>query len=59
MYIQGAEIERFGSIYLVEKVYELSDEYMAEHNLCYKKRVTLRKLSGENGLDKEDFAISD
>ncbi|EGW38379.1 hypothetical protein DOT_3772 [Desulfosporosinus sp. OT] len=48
-----------GSIYFVEKVYELSDDYMRKHNLYYKKRVRLKKISGENGLDIEDFAISD
>lgn len=59
MYIEGKKIERYGSIYFVERVYEISDEYMKKYNLIHKKRVTLMKLSGKNGSDKEDFAISD
>ncbi|WP_157998472.1 hypothetical protein [Desulfosporosinus sp. OT] len=53
------KLRDLGSIYFVEKVYELSDDYMRKHNLYYKKRVRLKKISGENGLDIEDFAISD
>ncbi|WP_088186389.1 hypothetical protein [Desulfosporosinus sp. FKA] len=59
MFIQGETIEKFGSLYLVEKVYELSDEFMKKYNLAHKKRVTLKKLRGENGPETDDFAISD
>jgi hypothetical protein len=58
IYQQGKIIERFGSSYLIEKVYQVSDEYMKKHNLCYKNRVTLRKLKGENGMKKMDFALT-
>jgi hypothetical protein len=57
-YIKGEKINQFDSVYLVENVYQISDEYMKKHDLYYKNRVTLRKLSGENGLDRMDFAIT-
>ncbi|MCY9763521.1 hypothetical protein M5X06_00380 [Paenibacillus alvei] len=56
-YVKGETIEQFGSTYLVEDVYQLSDEYMKLHSLVHKNRVTLKKVSGENGLEKLDFAI--
>lgn len=57
VYIQGEEVERFGSVYLVERVYQLTDEYMKQHELYNKNRVTLVKIKGENGMDRMDFAI--
>ena len=53
---EGEKIILFGSEYLVEKTYRLSDEEMKKHDLIHRNRVTLRKLSGENGLYKMDFA---
>lgn len=58
-YIKGETVERFGSTYIVENVYELSDEHMKKHILYYRNRVTLVKISGENGAEKLDFAISE
>lgn len=58
MFIQGETVERFGSLYLVEKVYQITEEYMKKHNLYYKDRVTLKKLFGENGPAVMDFAIT-
>lgn len=56
-YIIGEEVEMFGSLYKVDNVYQLSNEFMEEHNLQHRNRVTLIKLSGENGTDRMDFAI--
>jgi len=53
----GATIERYGSLYRVERAYQLSDEYMKEHELYYKNRITIVKVSGVNGLDKYDYAV--
>lgn len=58
VFIQGKVIEWCGSQYLVEMVYQVSDRYMKKHELYYKNRVRLRKISGENGLDVQDFAIA-
>jgi hypothetical protein len=56
-YVQGNIITMWGSEYRVEKVYEMPDEVMKRHNLFYKNRVTLKKISGENGPETMDFAI--
>lgn len=58
-FIQGHNIILWDSEYLVEKVYEVSDELMKRHNLFYKNRVTLKKINGENGPDMLDFAITE
>lgn len=57
-YIQGEKVTLFDSTYYVEKVYQLTADYMKLHDLYYRNRVTLRKISGENGLDTMDFAIT-
>jgi hypothetical protein len=57
MYTQNQQVEQFGSIYVVERIYSLADEEMRLNNLIHRKRVTLRKISGVNGLDVYDFAL--
>ncbi|ALS22266.1 hypothetical protein [Paenibacillus naphthalenovorans] len=57
-YVKGEIVEQFGSLYLIENVYQLSDEYMKKHDLYHKNRVTLIKISGINGMDRLDFAIT-
>lgn len=57
-YAEDAIITRFESLYLVERVYQLSDEEMQSKELYHRNRVTLRKLAGVNGLPREDFAIN-
>lgn len=57
MYTAGQQIERFGSIYTVERVYSLTDDEMKIHGLLHRNRVTLRKVSGANGSDVYDFAL--
>lgn len=56
-YIVGEKVNMCDSVYLVEKVYSLTDEEMKKHNLYHRNRVTLKKLEGVNGLEKLDFAI--
>jgi hypothetical protein len=56
-YTEGNIINRCDSIYLVERVYELSDEHMKEYNLYYRKRAVLTKIFGVNGVDREDIAL--
>lgn len=58
-YVKGETVEQFGSKYKVENVYHLSDEYMKEHDLYHKNRVTLVKIEGVDGMDRMDFAISE
>lgn len=58
VYIVGNEVELFGSVYLVERLYTVSDEYMRDNGIKHKARVTLRKIKGENGLEEMDFAIT-
>lgn len=57
-YVEGEIVEQFGSTYRVEKVYQVSDAYMEEHDLHHKNRVALKKVKG-NGSDDMDFAIVD
>lgn len=58
-FVKGETVEQFGSKYIVENVYQLSDEYMKEHDLYYRNRITLVKIEGVNGLDRMDFAITE
>jgi hypothetical protein len=56
MFQEGRTVESFGSIYQVEKIYEVTDGEMQKYNLYHRRRVTLRKIKGENGTDVMDFA---
>lgn len=58
MYELGQELHQFGSVYVVEDLYELSDDEMRQYSLVFKRRVTLRKVSGEHGLERYDFAVT-
>ena len=47
-----------GSVYKVDNVYEISNEYMKQHNLYHKNRITLSKVKGK-GMEEVDFAITE
>jgi len=55
--LEGDLVTRGESVYLVEKIYQISDEYMKQHDLYHKTRVTLTKISGD-GVDRMDFALT-
>jgi hypothetical protein len=55
---KGDILEMFGSEYIVENVYQLSDDEMTKNNLVHRNRITLVKKSGEKGGDRLDFAIN-
>jgi len=57
-YVKGNKVERFGSVYVVERVYSLTDKEMKERNLKHRERVTLKKIKGTNGDDILDYAIT-
>lgn len=57
MYKLNQQVEQFGSIYMVDRIYSLTDEEMRINNLIHRKRITLRKISGVNGLEVYDFAL--
>lgn len=57
MYKIGDKVKMFNNtIYKVVDIYQVSEEYMKEHNLIYKNRITLEKIKGE-GPSKLDFAL--
>lgn len=57
MYKIGDKVKMFNNtIYKVVDIYQVSEEYMKEHNLIYKNRITLEKIKGE-GSSKLDFAL--
>ena len=59
IYTEGDKItHENGSVYLVEKVYQITEDYMRKYDLYYKNRVKLVKLSGE-GIDSMDFAVTE
>mgnify|MGYP000912027479 CR=1 FL=1 len=58
MYIEGEMIYQFGSLYLTQKVYQLTDEEMEKFDLYHRTRVKLVKISGENSMDVMEFGIS-
>lgn len=58
MYIKGEIVDLFGSKYLVQDVYRISDEEIKEYELIHKNRVVLVKVSGINGMDIMQFGIS-
>lgn len=55
----GKTVEMFGSQYFVKKLYALTDAEMETLNLYHRVRVTLIKVSGENGCDTMDFAVTE
>ncbi|WP_336775363.1 hypothetical protein [Paenibacillus sp. MMO-58] len=57
-YTKGQQLELFGSTYEVQSVYKLTEAFMQEAELWHPYRVTLRKVSGDNGADRMDSAIS-
>jgi hypothetical protein len=55
----GQVIEKYGSIYVVENIYQLTDKEMKKHNLIHKNRIRLKKIEGVNGSNVEDYALVD
>lgn len=56
-YELGQEVEHFGSVYVVERLYSLTDAEMKAHNLYHRNRITIRKVSGVYGLPSYDNAL--
>lgn len=56
MYIEGETVEWCGNHYLVERVYQLTDKEMIDHNLYHRNRVTLQNV--DDPSDRHDFAIT-
>ena len=50
----GDTVYMYNGSYEVSNIYQISEEYMKEHNLCYKNRITLKCI--KNG-EIRDFAI--
>lgn len=45
------------TVYKVVNIYQITNEYMEQHNLYHKNRITLKKIKGE-GQDQLDFAFT-
>jgi hypothetical protein len=57
-YVKNSTISQFGSEYIVQSVYKLTEKFMSEAGLVHPNRVTLRKVKGVNGGEILDSAIS-
>lgn len=55
-YKLGEIVTRGQAQYQVTNLYMLTDDYMEEHDLAHKERVTLTRVSG-TGAEEHDFAI--
>lgn len=56
MYTEGQIVNQFGSEYLVERVWQVTDEEMERFDFYYRTRVRLVKINGKNGMGIMEFA---
>ena len=57
---EGAQFERFGCVWIVDKVYELTPEQMQKYNLVYRRRVKAHVIDapkGYLGIREFDMAL--